>query len=208
MIKINRTAKPAILAQKETEWKQDLLKAKTKAEREKALQRYNHSQIRDALDTMFHGKCAYCESKIKHISFSHIEHYRPQSKFPALAFDWGNLLLACGRCNQAPYKSDKFPETHEGGPLINPCDDDPDDHLAFHYEPRAGIASVYGKSARGVTTENLLGLNRPDLRKYRSTRVKVLAYLKARAASDTEAARLLQEAVQDDAEYAAFARSL
>lgn len=208
MISIRRTAKPAILVNKEQAWQKALLQAKTKAEKEKALARYNHKEIRDALESLFQGKCAYCESQIKHVSFSHIEHYRPTSKRPDLAFHWENLLLACGRCNQEPYKADNFPEVTEGGPIINPCDDDPDAHFSFHYEPRAQIASVYGITQRGITSESVLGLNRPALRKHRSSSVKVLMYLKVRAASDPVASQLLLEAAQDNAEYAAFARAL
>jgi hypothetical protein len=118
------------------------------------------------------------------------------------------LILACGRCNQPPYKGDQFPEANEGGPPINPCEEDPDDHFTFYFDPQYGVASVYGKTSRGNMTEYILGLNRYDLRKHRSKHVKMLACLKALAHSDPKAAQLLQEARQDDAEYAAFARSL
>jgi uncharacterized protein (TIGR02646 family) len=208
VIIIVRVPKPTILLRKEAEWRNALLQARTRVERERALERYNHRQVRMALEAMFDGKCAYCESKIKHVTFTHIEHYRPKSRFPEYAFDWDNLLLACGRCNEPPYKGDQFPDQTEGGPLINPCTDDPGDHFLFHYDPRIHVASVYGKTERGETTERLLGLNRADLRAYRSEQIRRLAYLKAKARTDAEAAQLLQEVLQDDAEYAAFARAL
>jgi uncharacterized protein (TIGR02646 family) len=160
---------------------------------------------------MFHGKCAYCESKITHIDFGHIEHFRPKRGVngrPDLAFEWTNLLLACGVCNGAEHKSDHFPEADEGGPIVNPCDDDPEIHLDFCFDPVTRLASVYGKTRRGETTEDLLGLNRPELRDYRSRRVRHLVVLAQHAGSDREAAKLLQEAKLSDAEYAAFARAL
>jgi uncharacterized protein (TIGR02646 family) len=160
---------------------------------------------------MFFGKCAYCESKITHIDYGHIEHFCPKrgaNARPDLVFEWTNLLLACGICNGPENKSDRFPGDGEGGPLVNPCDDDPAHHFAFHFDPVAKLASVYGKTGRGVTTEKVLGLNRAELRGYRSRQICRLAALAHYAASDAKAAALLNEAKKSDAEYAAFARAL
>jgi uncharacterized protein (TIGR02646 family) len=160
---------------------------------------------------MFFGKCAYCESQITHVDYGHIEHFRPkggQNARPDLVFEWTNLFLACGICNGAENKSDRFPEQAEGGPLVNPCDDDPADHFEFHFDPVTRLASVYGTSPRGVTTEEVFGLNRPYLREHRSRCIRRLAALVQYAAVDNEASSLLQEAKQSDAEYAAFARTL
>jgi uncharacterized protein (TIGR02646 family) len=49
------------------------------------------------------NKCAYCETRIEQ---SHVEHYRPKSKYFWLAYSWDNLLLACSTCNT--HKSDHF----------------------------------------------------------------------------------------------------
>jgi uncharacterized protein (TIGR02646 family) len=205
MIAVIRSPKPTILVRKEQDWLAALLRAVTKAEKEKATNKYRHAEIETALDTMFHGKCAYCESKIKHVSDPHIEHYRPKLTFPKFTFDWDNLLLACGTCNSTKFKGAKFPEANAGGPYINPCTDDPDEHFQFIYDPKAKLASVYGKTARGTTTEKDLGLNRPDLRTYRSKQIEILACLAQLARTDPRAQSLLDEAKQADAEYAAFA---
>jgi uncharacterized protein (TIGR02646 family) len=157
---------------------------------------------------MFHGKCAYCESKVTHVDYGHIEHYRPKSLFPELTFEWDNLLLACGICNGAEHKGDRFPEAADGGPLLNPCEEEPAPHLRFSFDQRAGLASVYGRTGRGRTTERLLGLNRPELRKFRSRVIKKLAVLAQLAKTNPSAAALLAEAKQDDEPYAAFARAL
>ena len=157
---------------------------------------------------MFHGKCAYCESKITHVDYGHIEHYRPKSKFPQLTFEWSNLLLACGMCNGTKYKGEHFPESQEGGLLVNPCKDMPTKHFTFDYDPTTQMASVYGSTVRGETTEKLLGLNRDELRRHRSKRVRQLYCLAKLAKTDKEAKVLLKEAIQADAEYAAFARMI
>ena len=208
MIAVTRSQKPAVLERKEQIWLAALRRAVTDAEKENAVNKYRHAQIKDALETLFHGKCAYWESKIKHVAYPHIEHYRPKSKFPELTFDWENLLLACGVCNSAEYKGDNFPEASENGPYINPCNDSPEEHFQFIYDAKAKLANVYGKTERGRATEKAFGLNRSDLRTYRSKKIEILVCLARLALTDREAQRLLDEAKQADAEYAAFARTL
>lgn len=210
MIRVERTAKPVVLAKKQAEWTQALLMAETEAEKRQAESKYRHRDIKAALVAMFHGKCAYCESRITHIDYGHIEHFRPKSKpqFRQLTFEWDNLLLSCAVCNGAEHKSDRFPEAAEGGPMINPCEEEPREHFDFVFDTRARLASVVGKTTRGKTTERLLGLNRPELRAYRSRLVMMLSVLALHAKDDPTARMLIEEACHDEAEYAAFARQL
>jgi uncharacterized protein (TIGR02646 family) len=158
--------------------------------------------FKDCLVKLFHGKCAYCESKIMHVDYGHIEHYRPKSGpfgRPDLTFDWNNLLLACGICNGSAHKGDRFPGADAGGPIVNPCDEEPGDHFEFQYDHVAHLASVYGKTERGRLTETLLGLNRKDLRIHRSRFVMKLAVLFLLSASDPTARELIEESTRDDA---------
>lgn len=211
MIRVARHPKPRILAKKADEWRNALLTARTDTMRSRAEKKYRHKDIKDALVRMFFKKCAYCESKITHVDFGHIDHYRPKRGVngrPDLTFEWTNLLLACGICNGTEHKSDHFPEANEGGPFVNPCDDDPESHFDFYFDPIAKLASVYGKTLRGETTEQMLGLNRTDLREYRSVSIRRLLALAKFADSDPVAANLLDEAKSSNAAYAAFARTL
>ncbi len=48
---------------------------------------YKHDTVKETLTTIFHGKCAYCESP-----------YRPGYYW--LAAEWTNLLPSCTHCNQ------------------------------------------------------------------------------------------------------------
>jgi uncharacterized protein (TIGR02646 family) len=208
MIKVERQSKPSILQRKAEQWRAQLLAATTAAEPTRYEKRYGHREVKQRLVQMFHGKCAYCESKILHVDYGHIEHYRPKAARPDLTFEWTNLLLARGICNGAEYKSDHFPEAAEGGPIVNPCEDHPEEHFEFHFDPVAKLASVYGTTARGLLTEHLLGMNRPELRGYRSKRIRHLAALARFAETDDEAARLLEAAKQADSEYTAFAQAL
>ncbi len=71
---------------------------------------YKWKDIQDMLASLYKNKCAYCEEKITRINaqnlsnqeeISHtVEHYRPKSKYPWLAFSWDNLLWCCVQCNK------------------------------------------------------------------------------------------------------------
>jgi uncharacterized protein (TIGR02646 family) len=210
MIRVQRGAEPEILRTNKATWTTSLLASTTPKKREKASSKYRHHEVKLALVRCFHGKCAYCESKILHVDYGHIEHYRPKSspEYQNLAFDWNNLLLACAVCNGPLFKGVKFPEASEGGPLVNPCEEDPSDHLSFVFDIKAKLATVTYKSTRGRVTVELLGLNRENLRTYRSRFIEKLYVISRFAQTDPEARRIIQMAQEDDGEYAAFARNI
>lgn len=67
--------------------------------------RYKHKDIKDALMTLYHGKCAYCET---YDPSPHIEHYRPKrGGYYWLAYSWDNLIISCSQCNTK--KGNQFP---------------------------------------------------------------------------------------------------
>jgi hypothetical protein len=78
--------------------------------------------------------------------------------------------------------------------------------LRFVYDVKAKLASVYGKTRRGRTTVKILGLNRPDLRAYRSRQVQQLLVLSRLAERDDEARQLIEQARQSGEQFAAFAQ--
>jgi uncharacterized protein (TIGR02646 family) len=211
MRKVKRLEKPEILQKHEKKWvkKIQIALKGSKKNLELATNKYKHEEIKKQLQNMFLGKCAYCESKYIHVGFGDIEHFRPRSKFPLLAVKWTNLLLSCGRCNSSGVKGDKFPRIK----LINPCIDNPDEHFLFSYDEYIGIANVSGITPGGIITEQILQLNRDDLRNNRSLRIKqLLALAKYYAESgDIEAKNLLEQAIDDsnpDAEYLAFTKTI
>lgn len=65
--------------------------------------RYKQSDTQIALRSIYRNKCAFCEKKVEQ---SHVEHYRPKSKYWWLTYSWDNLLLACSTCNS--HKGDEF----------------------------------------------------------------------------------------------------
>lgn len=68
------------------------------------------SDLKPALEALSSGKCWYSEAKDR-VSYWHVDHYRPKSSYPWLAFDWRNMRLCGGMPNIA--KSDDFPLADE-----------------------------------------------------------------------------------------------
>lgn len=212
MIKVNRGAAPASLVNNEATWKQALRVAKAGGNK-KAIDlaegRYRQSDVKAALELIFNDKCAYCESEITSVTYGHIEHYYPKSKYPAKTFSWGNLLLACPRCNDKEHKGDEFPLKRQGGPIVNPCVDDPSDFFDFIYDPVARLALVKPLGSRGVVTERMFKLNnRKGLVRRRSKLLRNLIYIKHKASADPEALAIIAEAKMPHSEFSAWAKAL
>lgn len=84
----------------------------------------------------FKNRCAYCGDLDIYAGgyrFYHVEHFAPKEKFPALKYDYDNLLYACPWCNRA--KWDIWPSdtpdvnvVNEEG-FVDPCSEEYDTHL-------------------------------------------------------------------------------
>lgn len=165
MIKLKKTQEPEILVQNSAAWTATVIGKLQNGEEptktEKA--RYNHGEIKAALVEETHGKCAYCESKLRHISYGDIEHVAPKSTNPEKWFLWANLTLACDVCNtnksNAPIDHDTF---------VDPYLVDPEEHFwqaGALMQPRPGYDNA-------ALTERLLDLNRAELLERRTERLK------------------------------------
>jgi hypothetical protein len=162
--------------------------------------RYRHKEIKAALRLEAHDKCIYCEELG---GFGETDHLTPVSKAPDQILAWSNLAFVCKECNTS--KSDYYaPEE----PLINPFDDDPEDHLVFlgpWVHPRL-------ESDMGLRTLLQLKLNRTDLIQKRATRLERLMPLVRGWWNYPEGAtkKLLHQAIldqaDDDEEFAATVR--
>lgn len=135
---------------------------------------------------VFGPLCCYCES-YAHPGSGAIEHHRPKSgvrgeaPYWHLQTDWRNLYWACPVCNR--YKANRFPQMGQTLPnhpyletvefeepgLLDPCRDDPDQHLRFEES-----GSVIGISTRGDITIKLLDLNRRQLIQTRREQVMLM----------------------------------
>ncbi|WP_462268091.1 HNH endonuclease family protein [Mucilaginibacter sp.] len=208
MIKINRLPKPNILIKKEAAWLTAIKNATNKKDREEAIKKYQNKKIKSTLIAMFYGKCAFCESYIENVDYGDIEHFKPKSLFPEEAINWDNLLLSCKKCNGAGQKGDAWPLNNEGGPLINPCTENPNDYFNFEFDTETDVAIVKPKNVRGEVSEKLYGLNKLSLVKDRNITIKRLVALAQFYNSNDKAKRYLDEAALDSGEYAAFARMI
>ena len=76
-------------------------------------------EVVEALEKIYHGKCAYCEQP----TYTYIEHYRPKNRvikspnhggYFWLCYEWSNLLPTCHECNKiGGGKADQFPILNE-----------------------------------------------------------------------------------------------
>ncbi|HLP61522.1 MAG TPA: hypothetical protein VK186_21955 [Candidatus Deferrimicrobium sp.] len=146
-------------------------------------------QLKEHLFELFHGKCAYCESKLLHVASGEVEHYRPKrqvSENPGhpgyywLAYDVDNLLPCCEKCNRTRGKQNHFPvkvshayspeELHKEEPLLlNPYFHQPSEHLKFipgtmgNGKDDKVLGTVEGITEIGKTSIKIYKLNRFDL---------------------------------------------
>lgn len=68
---------------------------------------YAHDQLKNALECLFHDKCAYCELKV--LEGWEVDHFRPRGAVAEredhpgyywLTYVWENLYPSCQHCNQ------------------------------------------------------------------------------------------------------------
>ena len=167
--------------------------------------KYDDSVNKDALRKSTSGKCMYCESKMEHVNYPHIEHIKPKKKFPELEFAWENLGFCCQRCN-----TNKGSKYDEALAFINPYDENPDEHigfLGFYIFPKNG-------SERGEYTIREIGLDRNDLNDRRKEKIEdIEKMIKSAFRTSSESLRNqaiteLKERAGKDKKYSAAVRSV
>jgi hypothetical protein len=197
---------------------------------------YGSKSVKNALIKAQHDKCFLCESKITHISYGDVEHFRPKGgsrqsvdekdmKVPGyywLAYIWENLFLACQICNQR-FKKNLFPLenpkdraiSHENDlskekpVFINPETENPENFISF----RGEIPFAVDGNIRGKITIEATGINRDELNEMRLATLKKLKMIYELANGNPqipesiEAMNYLQECQSDFHEYAAAIRA-
>ncbi|HEY0050938.1 MAG TPA: hypothetical protein VGB68_16715 [Pyrinomonadaceae bacterium] len=146
---------------------------------------YGHKEVKEKLIKAQKEKCFLCESRVRHISYGDVEHFRPKAAYcqddademhkPGyywLAYNWKNLFLACQICNQR-FKKNLFPlednskrvtshseDINQEKPLfINPVEDNPEDFISF----RGVMPFAINGNLKGQLTIENAGLKRPEL---------------------------------------------
>lgn len=186
-----------------------------------AFRAYRDPTVKEALERLFHGKCAYCETCYSAACPVDVEHFRPKSavredpSHPGywwLAASWENLLPSCIDCNRSRQqtvvgsghgrrrdmqalagKGSAFPlqpgsqrllpeAVPDGGErplLLNPCQDDPAQHLQFLAATAVAgsLAAPRHASPRGAASIAIFGLNRLGLVQERTRQLRRLQLL-------------------------------
>lgn len=215
MIKLKKGPEPKILIDNAEKWTEEYRKCLDNNEKPSSTiaNRYNRSEIKSALEEETHGKCAYCESYIKDISYGDVEHILPKNKDarPDLYVTWSNLTLSCEICN----RSGKGTYYNTKIPLINPYVDNPEDHFV---EMKAFIKEIPGDQ-RAKTTIEILKLNRAGLVERRKERIDSIEFLldlwkslnKAESNRENnirnELEKQIRKEVTEDKEYLSTVRS-
>lgn len=145
---------------------------------------YGHTTVKKKLIKYQHDKCCFCESKISHISYGDVEHFRPKGGvrqapkgtlgkpgYYWLAYEWSNLFFSCQLCNQR-FKKNLFPLKNPGDrakshhddinlekPMFISPADNPEQYISFRKE----VAYAIDDNSRGKATIEALGLNRDKL---------------------------------------------
>ncbi|MBJ2126589.1 AAA family ATPase [Flavobacterium sp. IB48] len=160
--------------------------------------RFNR-EIKECLMYSFHEKCVYCETKLGVSDLGILDSFRPRSgargldkaKYASthywwLYHEWDNMMLSCSTCG-VKYKRDFFPLEDENlrapirakgvellnerAMLIDPCLENPEEHLAFSAD---GVVSAL--TPKGQVTIEVLGLNRQPLQDKRNKAAQELLF--------------------------------
>jgi len=183
---------------------------------------------REALQQAFHGKCAYCESAIGITADLVIDHFRPKSgatevkgtaspdHYAWLTLEWLNHYASCPACNRAkraifPVEGERAePMTPievvietERAVLVDPCRDDPRQHLSFSSD-----GTVRALTDRGAATIQILNLNRaPLVRERKETYSRTVSAIEASERSGRVPTwQLLDQLLADHPPYVAVIR--
>jgi uncharacterized protein (TIGR02646 family) len=169
--RFSRTDAPPIISQNADRLKLQWLALKEKSVNPKFnWYRINGVSTREhllpLLREMTASHCSFCDGfPLEGHSNEPIEHFRPKSKFPELAFTWENLYYCCEKCQST--KLEKWDES-----LIAPDENGYDFFHFFEFDWTNGairpnsLANELTK-CRAQVTINLYGLDTPTRRKYR-----------------------------------------
>ena len=131
-------------------------------------------EFRELLGSRSGSICWYCERRCLRGAddvgmAATVDHFRPLSRFPALAYQWSNWIFSCRRCN-GENKGDKWPDPGYVDPCAPNEEERPEQYFDYDAEtgeiiPMPGLPSEVQEMA--LRTIDDLGLNKLDVRFYR-----------------------------------------
>ncbi len=116
MNKIDRTKveKPECLVKKADTWTKNLIKKRKLKSNYWEWHQYKKKEVEhiltDALTKTTDDRCSYCDIRPvrKGAVKPSIDHFKPKSDYPDLAYEWTNLFLSCYQCQE--YKGSRYPD--------------------------------------------------------------------------------------------------
>lgn len=189
MIRVSRGAEPRSLQLERRRRLSRAMLERQAGKASKALDFTGYGVVKEELAEALNRKCVFCEMALRPQG-SPVEHFRPKAlvankgeppdvnRYWWLAWTWENLLFACDRCNNSPYKGNQFPlapgtmALPEGSfnlateqpLLIDPATVDPRDHLRFKWSRSEGrwVPVPVNGSTLGKKTIEILGLDQDE----------------------------------------------
>jgi uncharacterized protein (TIGR02646 family) len=162
MMKFFRPPQPAFLAENYRGWGRE---HKTKRDADTAAQFYWKTYFGERVNTLilqafgaYADHCAFCDGyPLGPFARQTLEHFRPVSRYPRLAYVWHNLFVCCDRCQSA--KRDRFDKK-----LLKPDTDDYTFERYFLVNYRTGEIEINPTAserdqARAKLTIELYALN-------------------------------------------------
>lgn len=194
---------------------------------------YGHRTVKNALIKAQHDKCCFCESKVTHISYGDVEHFRPKAGvrqkpgdalerpcYYWLAYEWSNLFFSCELCNRR-HKGNLFPlenpaeraKTHDDNVAAEkPIFIDPSEDVERYISFREEVIFAVDDNPRGKATIEALGLDRSKLNDMRREcydklrMVHIVANLEPPLPESTEAKEHIAKAIQSSSQYSAMVK--
>lgn len=112
MMKFDRPPQPAFLQEKYKQWGHDYhSKRQDNSAAPLVWRTYQGTRVNElileALNAAAKDHCAFCDGyPLGVFARQTIEHFRPVSRYPRLAYAWANLFICCDRCQAS--KRDRF----------------------------------------------------------------------------------------------------
>ena len=132
-------------------------------------------EFRSTLGERSDGNCWYCERRCDPAAqvggrAATLDHFRPLSRFPNLAYDWSNWVFSCRRCNE-DYKNSNWPDNGYVDPAAENERERPERYFDYDLRthdivPRDNL--IGDERQRAWNTIDDLGLNKLDVKLRRS----------------------------------------
>lgn len=133
------------------------------------------SEFRASLGELSGSVCWYCERLCEPAAergktAATLDHFKPISRFPELAYEWSNWVFSCRECNE-DYKANHWPDNGYVDPAAEDMSERPERYFDYDIETHEVIPkdNLHGEQRRRAweTIEDL-DLNRLNVRLDRS----------------------------------------